>query len=111
MATVAVIAAKTVHTIVVNPELTLQKTAVYFVATMILAMVLYFIGQKSGAYFGGQRVSGRQALGQKNTIFAIWIAYTFMDPAVGIIPSFYVICQNILNSLELAIYSREHADR
>ena len=108
VATVAIIAAKTVHTIVVTPDLTLQKTAVYFVATMILAMALYFIGQKSGAYFGGQRVSGRQALGQKNTIFAIWIAYTFMDPAVGIIPSFYVICQNILNSLELAIYSREH---
>lgn len=107
--TVAIIAAKTVHTIVISPELTLRKTGVYFVSTMILAMALYFVGQKSGAYFGGQRVSGRQALGQKNTILAIWIAYTFMDPAVGIIPSFYVICQNILNSLELAIYSREHS--
>lgn len=109
VATVAIIAAKTLHTILVSPDLTLQKTGSYFVATMLLAMALYFVGQKSGAYFGGQRVSGRQALGQKNTILAIWIAYTFMDPAVGIIPSFYVICQNILNSLELAIYSKEHA--
>ena len=105
---VAIIAAKTVHTIVISTDLTLQKTLGYFVATMLLAMVLYFVGQKGGAYFGGQRVSGRQALGQKNTILAIWIAYTFMDPRVGLIPSFYVICQNILNSLELAIYSREH---
>ena len=108
--TVAIIAAKTVHTIVISPELTMHKVAVYFVATLFLAMLLYFVGQKSGAYFGSQRVSGRQALGQKNTILAIWIAYTFMNPAVGIIPSFYVICQNILNSLELAIYSRENPD-
>ena len=107
---VAIIAAKTVHTIVESPDLTLQNTAGYFLATMILAMTLYYIGQKSGAYLGGQRVSGRQALGQKNTVLAIWIAYSFMDPKVGLIPSFYVICQNILNSLELAIYSREHPD-
>ena len=93
-----------------DETLTLQLGLLYAGASAVLAMMLYYIGQKLGAYYGGQRVNGRQSLGQKNTILAIWIALTFLDPRVAIIPAFYVIWQNVLNSLELAIVSKERRE-
>ena len=107
---VAIISANTVHTFMTDETLTLQLGLLYAGASAVLAMMLYYIGQKLGAYYGGQRVNGRQSLGQKNTILAIWIALTFLDPRVAIIPAFYVIWQNVLNSLELAIVSKERRE-
>lgn len=109
-ANVAIIAANTVHTFMTSEYLTLQRGLLYAGASAVLAMMLYYVGQKTGAYFGGQRVNGRQAIGQKNTILAIWIALTFMDPVISIIPTFYVVWQNVLNSIELAIVNKERKE-
>ena len=46
-------------------------------------------------------ISSSQALGQKNTIFAIWCGYTFMDPLCSIAGGFYSIWHNIYNSYQL----------
>ena len=46
-------------------------------------------------------VTAGQSLGQKNTIFAIWMAYTFMTPVTAIIGGFYSIWHNIYNSWQL----------
>ena len=46
-------------------------------------------------------VTAGQSLGQKNTIFAIWMAYTFMTPETAIIGGFYSIWHNIYNSWQL----------
>ena len=48
-----------------------------------------------------RKVTAGQALGQKNTIFAIWMAYTFMTPETAIIGGFYSIWHNIYNSWQL----------
>jgi bile acid:Na+ symporter, BASS family len=39
-----------------------------------------------------------QALGQKNTMFTIWISLTFLNPLVTLGAMFYVIYQNLYNS-------------
>ncbi len=57
-----------------------------------------------GKYIGGRhdnRISGGQALGQKNTVLAIWMAYTYLNPASAIAPGSYVVWQNIINSWQL----------
>ena len=46
-------------------------------------------------------VTAGQSLGQKNTVFAIWMGYTFMTPETAIIGGLYSIWHNIYNSWQL----------
>ena len=42
-----------------------------------------------------------QAIGQKNTVFAIWMGLTFMTPVTAVVGGFYSICHNLYNSWQL----------
>ena len=46
-------------------------------------------------------VSVTQSLGQKNTVFSIWMGYTFFTPLTSITGGFYSIWQNLINSWQL----------
>ena len=46
-------------------------------------------------------VTAGQALGQKNTVFAIWMAYTFMTPETAIVGGLYSLWHNFYNSWQL----------
>ena len=48
-----------------------------------------------------RKVTAGQSLGQKNTVFAIWLAYTFMTPETAIGGGLYSIWHNIYNSWQL----------
>ena len=48
------------------------------------------------------QITAGQALGQKNTIFIIWVAYTFFDPVSSLAGGFYSIWHNIYNSWQLS---------
>lgn len=63
----------------------------------------WFVGRKYG-----ERVTGGQALGQKNTVFAIWLAYTFMTPVTAIAGGFYSVWHNIINTWQL--YNKNHKE-
>ena len=67
----------------------------------LLACGLQFWLGKSigGAYH--DRISGGQALGQKNTVLAIWMACTYLNPVSSLAPGSYVVWQNIVNSWQL----------
>lgn len=49
----------------------------------------------------GDPVSAGQALGQKNTVFAIWMGYTFLTPVTALAGGFYSIWHNVYNSWQL----------
>lgn len=49
-----------------------------------------------------RKVTAGQALGQKNTVFAIWMAYTFMTPETAIVGGLYSIWHNFYNSYQLS---------
>ena len=55
-----------------------------------------------------RKVTAGQSLGQKNTVFAIWMAYTFMTPETAIVGGLYSIWHNIYNSWQL--YRAGHKD-
>ena len=64
-------------------------------------------------YIGGHfsknrktRITARQALGQKNTGFLIWLGYTYLTPVTSIAGGLYAIWQNLFNSWEL--YRHNH---
>lgn len=48
-----------------------------------------------------RKVTAGQSLGQKNTVFAIWLAYTFLTPETAIVGGLYSIWHNIYNSWQL----------
>lgn len=68
--------------------------------TMICCIFQFFVGKKIGARYG-VRLEGGQALGQKNTIFIIWLGYTFLSPITAVAGGFYSIWHNVINSWQL----------
>ena len=48
-----------------------------------------------------RKVTAGQSLGQKNTVFAIWMGYTFMTPETAIVGGLYSIWHNMYNSWQL----------
>lgn len=48
-----------------------------------------------------RKITAGQSLGQKNTVFAIWMGYTFMTPETAIIGGLYSIWHNLYNSWQL----------
>ena len=55
-----------------------------------------------------RKVTAGQSIGQKNTVFAIWLAYTFMTPETAIVGGLYSIWHNIYNSWQL--YRANHQE-
>lgn len=60
----------------------------------------FFLGKKIGKRYGDE-IAGGQSLGQKNTILAIWMCDTYLNPLSALAPGIYVIYQNIFNSYQL----------
>ena len=67
---------------------------------LALCLFQYAVGRYIGKFFGTSIESG-QALGQKNTAFAIWIATTYLHPLSTVGPGCYILWQNIINSIEI----------
>ena len=53
-----------------------------------------------------REVTAGQSLGQKNTVFAIWMGYTFMTPETAIVGGLYSIWHNLYNSWQLYRHSQ-----
>jgi len=70
------------------------------VGALIACCLQFFLGKTIGSVYN-DRISGGQALGQKNTILAIWMAHTYLNPLSSVAPGSYVLWQNIINSYQL----------
>lgn len=68
--------------------------------SLLTAMLQFAIGRAIGHRFGRPVCAG-QAMFQKNTGLAIWIAYVFLTPVASIGAGCYVLWQNLINSYEL----------
>ncbi len=69
--------------------------------SLLVCGVLFFAGKALGGAFH-DRISGGQAMGQKNTVFAIWLALTYATaPVVALAPAFYVVWQNLFNTWQI----------
>lgn len=69
-------------------------------AALVACCLQFFLGKQIGGAYN-DRISGGQSLGQKNTILAIWMALTYLNPLSSIGPGSYVLWQNIVNSWQL----------
>lgn len=67
---------------------------------LVICCIQFILGKVIGEHFG-QRISGGQGLGQKNTSLVIWISQLYLNPVSSLGPCSYVIWQNIINSWQL----------
>lgn len=77
---------------------------------LVATLVSFRTGRHIGARFG-DRISGGQGLGQKNTVLAVWLAIAYLNPMASVAPASYVAWQNILNSYQLMIHRRNTAQK
>ncbi len=85
---------------IVHADTTLWLLLAIGALGLILCIVQFAVGRFIGHYFGRAIESG-QALGQKNTAFAIWISYVYLNPLSSVGPGCYILWQNIINSFEI----------
>jgi len=99
---------------IVNTHLTVRMLLWMALVSLVSCVLQFAIGRWTGGvlvprkYQGAlvsaqecNKITAGQSLGQKNTVFAIWMGYTFMTPETAIIGGLYSIWHNIYNSWQL----------
>jgi len=89
----------TVKAIVHSRESLLVLTLIAL-ASLLTCLVQFGFGHSVGLRHH-EPVAGTQSLGQKNTIFIIWMGYTFMNPVTAMAGGFYSVWHNVINSWQL----------
>ncbi len=92
-----------------------STTGAFFMCMLFLiGFIITLLQFGLGKYFGqkeNQRISAGQGLGQKNTVFAIWIAIMFLSPVSAIVPSSYLLWQNLVNAVQMRIREKDTRER
>jgi len=92
---------------IVQSECSLNILIGIFIISAISCAFQFYVGKKIGAKYGCSLSAG-QSLGQKNTVFSIWMGYTFLDPVISVVGGIYSICHNTYNSWQLYNYNKAH---
>ena len=95
----AIVTAQTLYSLLNDPADGFTEIMIA-VGALIACCLQFFLGKTIGSVYN-DRISGGQALGQKNTILAIWMAHTYLNPLSSVAPGSYVLWQNIINSWQL----------
>jgi len=95
-----IITGKTVQFIIdqENPDFKVEISIA--IGAFIVCATQFIFGRRLGRIYDNT-VAGGQGLGQKNTVLAIWMAQTYLNPISSIGPGAYVLWQNIVNSYQV----------
>ena len=94
---------------IVNAETSIALLVAIALLGLVMCVIQFAVGRFIGHYFNHTQESG-QALGQKNTAFAIWLSSTYLNPLSSVGPGCYILWQNIINSIEIW-QKRAHEDK
>lgn len=89
----------------------LSVLAAMFLGALVTCMLQFYVGKWIGERMPvlspqETRVTAGQALGQKNTTLAIWLAGTYLNPISALAPAAYIVWQNLFNSWQLSRTAR-----
>ena len=90
---------------IAHSEISVSVMAGIALVSLLCCILQFAVGRMIGARYREQ-ITGGQALGQKNTVFAIWLAYTFLTPVTAIAGGFYSIWHNVVNTYQLYRHNR-----
>lgn len=68
--------------------------------SLLACLGQFYAGRRIGRRYGDQ-VAGAQSLGQKNTVLAIWLALSYLNPIASVGPAYYIAWHNIVNSYQI----------
>jgi BASS family bile acid:Na+ symporter len=94
---------------IVHSNATITLLMAIAILGLMICIVQFAVGRFIGHYFNHTQEAG-QALGQKNTAFAIWMAYTYLNPLSSVGPGCYILWQNIVNSVEIWQHRRTNKE-
>ena len=69
-------------------------------AALVICLVQFKVGRMLGRRYGDAPAGG-QSLGQKNTVLAVWMAQSFLDPISSIAPTAYIVWQNFVKCYQI----------
>lgn len=101
----AIVTGQTVKSLV-NSEAGIYIQVLIALGGLITCIIQFCLGRRIGTKYD-DRISAGQALGQKNTVLAIWMSYTYLNPLSSVGPGSYVLWQNMFNSWQLWKKSKE----
>ena len=78
-------------------------------AALVICLVQFKTGRAIGRRYGDPAAGG-QSLGQKNTVLAVWMAQSFLDPISSVAPTAYIVFQNFVNSYQIWRKDRERTE-
>ena len=78
-------------------------------AALAICLVQFKTGRAIGRRYGDPAAGG-QSLGQKNTVLAVWMAQSFLDPISSVAPTAYIVFQNFVNSYQIWRKDRERTE-
>ncbi len=85
---------------IVHTHLPISYQCAIAIVSLVCCGLQFYVGKRIGARYGDSITAG-QALGQKNTVFAIWMGFTFFTPITSIAGGFYSVWHNVVNSYQL----------
>lgn len=99
-AALTIVTAKIVHFIGLQGKSEMHTLLLLATASLLITVFQFWIGRKIGKKQNSTIAFG-QGLGQKNTVLAIWMAQTYLNPISSLAPGTYVVWQNIINSYQI----------
>ena len=85
---------------IVHSEVSVWYQSALALIALACCGLQFYIGKRIGKRYD-DTISAGQSLGQKNTVFAIWMGYTFFTPVTAVAGGFYSVWHNIVNSWQL----------
>lgn len=85
---------------IMHAEVSVWLLLMVALTSAILCVIQFALGKFVGSFYHST-INAGQALGQKNTAFAIWITYTYLNPVASVGPGCYILWQNMVNSVQL----------
>lgn len=77
--------------------------------SVLLCWLQFHVGHIIGKRYS-DRIAGGQSLGQKNTVLAIWMAQSYLNPLSSIVPTLYILWHNLYNSFQMMQKERRETE-
>ena len=106
LVSLTVIIGRTTTFILDHPEADGAVETALAATALVICLVQFRFGRWLGRRYG-DAVAGGQSLGQKNTVLAVWMAQSFLDPISSVAPTAYIVWQNFVNSYQIYKKDRE----
>lgn len=101
--------AKATHFILFESKTPPSMILAIALSSLLVCIINFVVGH----FIGGERFAkeASQSLGQKNTMFTVWLSLSFLQPIVALGPMFYLLYHNLYNSYQLVQMNNVICDR